>query len=297
MSLSDTTPELVVAGSLSRPATGRQFTVRAFGLSNQGRVRPSNEDRFVVVEFARTMFVHQTNVQQANAQYGSHRAHLFLVADGIGGHQAGEVASALSVVTVEAFLLNTLRRLFSVDLPEEQGVLNEFKTALIQADARIIEEASRHPELEGMGTTLTMAFAADWRLLLAHAGDSRCYLLSGAEFHQLTQDHTMVAEMVRVGSLLPAEASRHPHRHVVTNVLGGNRPGVRVELHKLDLEPGDVILLCSDGLTEMVPEVRISAILQEEQEPRRACERLVAEANCLGGKDNVTAVVACFQEA
>ena len=225
MSLPDTEPELVRAGPPPQPMPARPFTMRGFGLTDPGRVRPSNEDRFVVVELARTMHVHQTNVPQAKAQYSSHRGHLFLVADGMGGHQAGEVASALSVVSVEGFLLNTLKRLFSVDVPEEQGVLKEFQGALLQADARIFEEASRHPEMVGMGTTLTMAFAADWRLLLAHAGDSRCYLLSGAELHQLTQDHTVVAEMVRGGVLSPAEASRHPHRHVVTNVLGGYRTG------------------------------------------------------------------------
>src|SRR4051794_6120252 len=297
MSLPDTDPELVRAGPPPRPTTARPFTVRAFGLTDPGRVRPSNEDRFVVVELARTMSVRHTNVPQAKAQYGSHRGHLFVVADGMGGHQAGEVASALGVVTVEGFLLNTLKRLFSGDVPEEQNVLKEFRGALLQADARIFEEASRHPELIGMGTTLTMAFAVDWRLLVAHAGDSRCYLLSGGELRPLTQDHTVVAEMVRLGAMSPAEESRHPCRHVVTNVLGGNEPGVRVEMHKLDLEPGDVVLLCSDGLTEMVPDARVAAILQEEQEPRRACERLVAEANERGGKDNVTVVVACFEEA
>jgi protein phosphatase len=149
----------------------------------------------------------------------------------------------------------------------------------------------------GMGTTLTMAFVADWKLFVAHAGDSRCYLLSGGELHQLTHDHTQVAELVRAGVLSPAEASQHPYRHVITNVLGGHEPGVWVEMHKLALEAGDVLLLCSDGLTEMVPDARIAAILQEEPEPRRACERLVAEANEQGGKDNVTALVACFQES
>src|SRR2546421_12170009 len=179
MSLPDTRPELVRAGPPPRAAPARPFTVRGFGLTDPGRVRPSNEDRFVVLELARTLYVHQTNVPQAKAQYASHRGHLFLVADGMGGHQAGEVASALSVLTVEGFLLNTLKRLFSVDVPEEQGVLKDFQRALLQADAQIFEEASRHPEMTGMGTTLTLAFAADWRLLLAHAGDSRCYLLSG----------------------------------------------------------------------------------------------------------------------
>jgi protein phosphatase len=105
----------------------------------------------------------------------------------------------------------------------------------------------------------------------------------------------MVAELVRQGALSAAAASRHPSRHVVTNVLGGHEPGVLVEMHKLDLEPGDVVLLCTDGLTEMVPDARIAAILQEEREPQRACERLVAEANDRGGKDNITALVACFE--
>src|SRR5271166_5850555 len=278
MSHPDTEPELVRADPRPRPAPARPLTVRCFGLSDPGRVRPSNEDRFVLVELARTMHVHETNVPQAKAQYASHRGHLFVVADGMGGHQAGEVASALSVVTVEEFLLNTLKRFFHLQAPEEPNVMKEFQGAILQADARLFEEASRHPEMIGMGTTLTMAFAVDWRLLVAHAGDSRCYLLSGGKLHQLTHDHTVVAEMVRLGTLTPEGASQHPYRHVVTNVLGGHEPGVLVEMHKLDLEAGDIVLLCSDGLTEMVPDARIAAILQEEQEPRGACEPLVAEA-------------------
>src|SRR4051812_7295314 len=193
MSISDTEPHLTPTPP-AQPQTDRRFTVRSFGLTDPGRVRPANEDHFVIVELARTMSVHQTSVPQAKAHYSSHRGHLFLVADGMGGHHAGEVASALSVVTVEGFLLNTLKRFFHMQVPEEQHVLKEFQSALLQADARIFEEASRHPEMIGMGTTLTLAFAVDWRLLIAHAGDSRCYLQSGGELNQLTQDHTVVAE-------------------------------------------------------------------------------------------------------
>jgi protein phosphatase len=294
MSLPDTVPDLAPAPP-AQPKADRPFAVRSFGLTDAGKVRPTNEDHFAIVELARTLSVHQTSVPQAEDQYSSHRGHLFLVADGMGGHQAGEVASALGVVTVEGFLLNTLKRFFHLQVPEEQHVMKEFQGALLQADARIFEEAARHPDMLGMGTTLTLAFAVAWRLLVAHAGDSRCYLLSGGELHPLTQDHTVVAEMVRRGTLSAAAASRHPSRHVVTNVLGGPVPGVLVEMHKLDLEPGDVVLLCSDGLTEMVPDARIAAILQGEREPRRACERLVAEANDRGGKDNITALVACFE--
>jgi serine/threonine protein phosphatase PrpC len=296
MSVPNKEPDLNSTISLVLPKTDRPFTVRSFGLTDLGRVRPGNEDHFVIVELARTMSIHQTSVPQAKAQYSSHRGHLFVVADGMGGHQAGEVASALSVITVEGFLLNTLKRFFHLEVPEEQNVMKEFQSALLQADARIFEEASRHPEMIGMGTTLTMAFAVNWRLLIAHAGDSRCYLLSKGELHQLTHDHTKVAEMVRHGILSPEQASRHPFRHVVTNVLGGHEPGALVEMHKLDLEPGDVVLLCSDGLTGMVSDARIAAILQEEQEPRRACERLATEANEKGGNDNITVIVACFAE-
>ena len=260
-------------------------------------MRPTNEDQFAVVELARHLHVHQTSVPQAKAQYSSHRGHLFVVADGMGGHQAGEVASALSVVTIDGFLLNTLKRFFNLKVPEEQNVMKEFQEALRQADARIFEEAAQHPELIGMGTTLTMAFVVNWRLFVAHAGDSRCYLYSKGELHQLTQDHTWVAELIKLGGLSPAEASRHPYRHVVTNVLGGDKPGVRVEMTKLDLEAQDVVLLCSDGLNQLVPDGRIAAILHEEQDPRGACDRLVEEANERGGEDNITVIVACFVEA
>jgi PPM family protein phosphatase len=278
------------------PKPERPFSVRSFGLTDRGQVRATNEDQFVSVELARTMSIHQTSVPQAKVQYSSHRGHLFIVADGMGGHQAGEVASALGVVSVEGFLLNTLKRFLNLQGGEEHEVMKDFQRALLEADARIIQEAYRHPEMFGMGTTLTMAFAVHWRLMIAHAGDSRCYLWSHGELHQLTQDHTKVAEMVREGILSPAQAARHPGRHVITNVLGGQVPGVRVEMHKLDLEPADVVLLCSDGLSEMVPDAGIAAILAEEPEPRRACERLVAEANLRGGKDNITALVARFEE-
>jgi PPM family protein phosphatase len=294
MKLSDT---VVIHSDEPAPAPTSRIpcTVRSFGLSDPGRMRPSNEDQFVVVELARTMTVHWTSIPQAKAQYSSHRGYFFVVADGMGGHQAGEVASALSVLTVEGFLLNSLNRFFNLKSSDEQNVMMEFQTALLQADARVVEEASQHPELMGMGTTLTMAFVVNWKLFVAHVGDSRCSLFSKNELHQLTNDHTMVAEMVRKGALSPTEASRHPHRHVITNFLGGADQTARVELHKLDLEPEDVILLCSDGLTEMVSDDDIATVLRNERDPQRICERLVTEANEKGGKDNITAVVGIFR--
>jgi protein phosphatase len=222
---------------------------------------------------------------------------VFLVADGVGGNRAGEVASRMSATSVEEFLLNTLKRFTNLTAGEEQSAVRDLQSALLQADDRLFDEASRHPEWSGMATTLTMAFVVDGRLFVAHAGDSRCYLDSGGTLRQLTQDHTIVAEMVRRGLLKPPEQEHHPWRHVVTNLLGGNEPGVQVEVHCLAILPGDVLLICSDGLTEMLPDEAIATILRRESGPRAACERLVAEANRLGGRDNVTVIVAHFDEA
>lgn len=281
----------------SRPAAADDrppLVVTSHGSSDPGRERGSNEDGFVIAELARTLLVHRTNIPQPASRTSSHRVQVFLVADGVGGNRAGEVASALSVASVEEFLLNTFQRLTMLRPGEEQSVLGDLQAALSQADARITREAKHHPEWRGMGTTLTMALAVNRRLLVAHAGDSRCYLFSHGSLQQVTQDHTLTAEMERSGLLTRQELTGHPWRHVVSNLLGGNEPGVRVELHSLELHPDDVILLCSDGLTEMVAEGAIADILRADPDPQRACERLVAEANRLGGRDNVTVIVAHF---
>jgi protein phosphatase len=278
------------------PSSRPPFGVRSFGLSDRGQVRPSNEDRFVIVELARTMYVHQTNLPQAKEKCSSHRGHFFLVADGVGGHEGGEVASALTVESIEEFLLNTLKRFSNLQTSEAPNALKELESALFHAEARIFGEAVKHPQWRGMGTTLTLAFAVNWMLFIAHAGDSRCYLLSQRELRQLTLDHTLSADLIRQGILSPQGQVQHPYRHVVTNLLGGSQPGVQVELHRLDLHPEDVLLLCSDGLTEMLSDERIAVILREEPDPQRACERLVVEANEGGGKDNITVIVARVEE-
>lgn len=293
MSQADTELDLVV----EPPAEARPpLAVRAAGLTDRGQVRPTNEDHFAVAELARTLHIHESSVPQAPTQYSSRRGHVFLLADGMGGHTAGEVASALTVGTIEGFLLNCLKFFFKLSAPDEHQVMREFRDALQAADARIFEEAERHPEMFGMGTTLTMAFATERRLLVAHAGDSRCYLFSGTDLHQLTRDHTVAAELARRGVIDAGEVARHPYRHVITNVVGGKQPGVTAEMQRFDLEPGDVVLLCSDGLTDALTDEQIAAVLREEAEPRAACARLVAEANERGGRDNITVIVAQFAE-
>jgi len=271
------------------------FQLRASGLTDPGLVRSKNEDHFLVAELSRTLQIRQTSLDQATKFRSRSRGHVLLVADGMGGHAAGEVASALTVETVEAFVVDLLRRFSNLQANDESGVLADLREAVRQADARIFEEAEQHPELAGMGTTLTLAFISGRRLFVIHAGDSRCYLCRDGELQRLTEDHTVTAELVRRGALSPEEARRHPHRHVVTNVLGGGHAGVRVEVRRAELEAGDGLLLCSDGLTDMLDDGRIAAILTAESEPEAACRLLVEAANAAGGKDNITAVVARFE--
>jgi protein phosphatase len=256
--------------------------VHSFGRTDIGRVRKSNQDHFLIAELLRTMWVQQTSLPQREFQFGNRRGHLFLIADGMGGHKGGEVASALTVTTIEHFMLDIFRR------------ADDFHTALKQAHARLLEEAASHPEVSGMGTTLTMAIANHWKLYVVHAGDSRCYLLRGRELRQLTTDHTVVGEMIRRGLLQPADAEHHVYRHVVTNVLGGGQESITVDVQEVDLQPEDIVLLCTDGLTDMLADEQIGRILREEDDSRKACDRLVDEALTQGGRDNITAIVAQF---
>jgi protein phosphatase len=278
-------------------SAAKTLRVRAFGLTHRGQVRPHNEDAFLIAELAKAMRVVQSSLPESDTRYGKERGHLFLVADGMGGHQAGEQASNLAVRTIEWFILNTLKWFFHLQGPEEKNVLTEFQAALRQADQAVFDEADRNPQLHGMGTTVTVAYQLGGELFIVHVGDSRAYLLRGGKLHRLTSDHTLTAELVRRGALEPEEAARHPYRHVVTNCVGGNEPGVSVEAHKLDVASGDVLLVCSDGLTEMVDDGTVCAALGAADDPRAACQDLVARANAAGGKDNITVIVARFDAA
>ena len=240
------------------------------------------------------MRIVQTSMPEPERRMGEERAHLYLVADGMGGERAGERASALAVAAIEQFTLNTFKWFFGQDGTEAQKALREFQMALRQADARILNEAAEHPELSGMGTTVTMAFQLGAQLCVVHAGDTRAYVHRNGELHQLTQDHTVVADMVRNGTIRQDEAGRHPLRHVITNVIGGHDPGVKVEARAVELLAGDRLLLCSDGLTEMVKDDGIKAVLDTVQDPEAAARALVAQANDNGGRDNITVVIVRF---
>jgi len=281
----------------TQAAGHRALTAKAFGITDKGRVRPSNEDQFLSAELSKGMRIWQTSLPEPKRQFGVERGHLFLVADGMGGHNAGEQASALAVVAIEQFTLNTFKWFFDADKPEAQRVLKGFEMALRQADARILEESTEHPELRGMGTTLTMAFQLDAQLCVVHVGHSRAYLYGDNRLYQLTHDDTLIAEMLRQGEVEPDQVANHRLRNVITNVVGGNEAVVHVEAHAVEIRAGDRLLLCSDGLTEMIADDAIAAVLAAEADPETACTQLVAQANAAGGRDNITVLIVRFDSA
>ena len=191
----------------------------------------------------------------------------------MGGHRAGERASALAVVAIEQFTLNSFKWFLGSNSADAERVLAQFQSALSQADAQILDASADHPELRGMGATVTMAFHLGTQLCVVHVGDSRAYLYRDGELLQLTQDHTLMADMIRSGALRPEQVTGHRFRHVITNVVGGEQLGVSVEARALEVQAGDRLLLCSDGLTEMVTNDAIAATLDAEPTPELAAKQ------------------------
>jgi PPM family protein phosphatase len=271
----------------------RPLSVRSFGMTDRGLVRDANEDQFLISVMSKVLEIQHCSLPQTKTNYAEETGHIFLVADGLGGPPAGEEASALAVESIEEFLLNTFKWFFQLEGPEKESVLAEFQTALRQADVRIFREVADHPELHGMGTTLTLAYSLGTNLFVANAGDSRCYLFRDGELLQLTRDQNLAADMARGGMLPPGRASRLSH--IVTNAIGGRKPGVEAQVCKAALEAGDVLLLATDGLTRELSDEQIAEVLRAKSDPKVTCERLIAEALKAGGHDNITVIVACYE--
>ena len=276
------------------PDLRHSLTVKCFGATDKGKVRPNNEDQFLVAQLSKALRVLQTSLPQPKTRQSSDCSHLFIVADGMGGHAAGEQASALAIDSVETYVLEALKWFAHKHGDDDDQLLAEFRQALGLAHERVRHEAVEHPELHGMGTTLTLAYSLNDQLYVAHVGDSRCYLFREGVLFSVTQDHTLVEDMVRRGMLSAEEAVNHRWRHVITSTVGGESAKVRIDVHRLHLQPGDTVLLCSDGLTEMQAGDEIAAILQQYTEPEAACLQLIAAANAAGGRDNITVVIAAF---
>jgi PPM family protein phosphatase len=269
----------------------RTLRVTTHGLTDRGQERAANEDQFLTAEMRRVLRVTQSSIPQPESLLGEPLGQLLVVADGIGGQRGGDYASAMAVVGIENLLLNTLGWLCRL---QGEGVLHELNEALRATDRWVDAAAGGRPDLRGMGTTLTVAYLTGDSLYVAHAGDSRCYLLRDHELVRLTHDHTLVESMVS-GGLISAEDAEHHHmRTVVTTAVGGGKAGVEPEVHKHTVVAGDVLLLCTDGLTGHLRDPEIAEVLAAAPTPADACRRLVDEANRRGGQDNITVVVARF---
>jgi serine/threonine protein phosphatase PrpC len=223
---------------------------------------------------------------------------LFVLADGMGGEAHGEVASALAVETVVKHCLegeeDPAVRLLGEPRPGLTPRSRRLLSAVLLANQKVFASAEEHPEQEGMGATLTAAWIDDVQLSIGHVGDSRVYLLRTGLLQQLTSDHSLVAEQVRRGLLTVSEAEQSNLQSVLLRALG-TQPEIEVDVEQISLFPGDILLLCSDGLTRMVTEFEIAGTLQSEPDPERAAKKLVELANESGGIDNATVIVVSIQ--
>jgi serine/threonine protein phosphatase PrpC len=211
------------------------------------------------------------------------RAPLFAVADGVGGAQAGEVASQLAVQVLEK------------GVPEGDGSIEERLRARVEeANARIAELAQADERRAGMSTTLTLAYVGEEELSVVHVGDSRLYRLRDGVFERLTDDHTLVDELVRSGKLTQQEAEQHPQRSIITRALGSE--GIEADTRTWPARGGDVYLICSDGLTGMVDEARVGELLAAAPSLSAAARTLIDAANDAGGRDNITVVLFRLEE-
>lgn len=253
-------------------------TLRAFGLTDIGRKRKHNEDSFVI------------DVGEG----------LFVVADGMGGHAAGEVAAKIAVDTIEEFITDTSQKMEST-WPFQYNHQwrfnsNRLAVAVEKANERVISAVAKQPSLKGMGTTLVGGIFNGNGMSLAHVGDSRAYRLRSGSLQRLTDDHSWVHEQIVTGILTEEEAKTHPLKNVVTRALGGG-PTVVPELQEYDLQPGDHYLFCSDGLTTMLSDEEVAEVMSAGPDPESVCRELVGRANEKGGLDNITVIVIEVNEA
>jgi PPM family protein phosphatase len=231
--------------------------------TDTGRVRKGNED---------------TLHADANAHRG-----IFIVADGMGGHAAGEIASEMAVQTVS-------RDLSDLNDLETEGAPEQVAEALRDANRAVFERTRRELEKTGMGTTVSALLLSDTHYIIGHVGDSRIYLVREGEMTQLTRDHSLVQEQVDAGLLTPEQARRHPQSNVITRCVG-MADDIEPDVMEGEARMGDCFLLASDGLTGMIEDRRIHQLLTSRAAPARIVDALISEANNNGGNDNITAIV------
>jgi PPM family protein phosphatase len=245
-------------------------------LSDTGRKRSANEDSYQV----------------------DGELNLFVVADGMGGHAAGEVASKIAVESIHDFIKTTGNDrdiTWPYEFDETLSMAgNRLKSAIQTAHARVLEVTSQKKEFQGMATTVVSILVENGKAQVAHVGDSRAYLIREGKLIQLTSDHSWVNEQLRTGAISSQQARNHPYRNIVTRALGGPNP-VDVDVMEEEMKDGDIILLCSDGLNTMISDEQILEIVNRNKDDLdQGCKELINTANENGGEDNVTAILVKF---
>jgi serine/threonine protein phosphatase PrpC len=285
--MSPTPPRTAGASSpgLGAPA-GPSVRVRLFGRTDVGQVREHNEDNFIIADLsARNRALPES--ERTTLGIGP-RGTLFAVCDGMGGAAAGEVASQLAVDIL-------FERMVEGDPPKDHDELaRRLVRAIEAAGARIYQEAKADRSRRGMGTTSTVASLVDDHLFLGQVGDSRGYILRGDRFVQVTRDQSLVNQLIEAGQLTEEEAETFEHNNIILQALGTSDT-VQVDLTFVELRRGDVLLLCSDGLSGMVRHEEVRDILRSYEDPFEACQVLTDRANQAGGHDNITCIVARFE--
>jgi protein phosphatase len=273
-----------------------QVQVDLAGATHAGLVRPHNEDCYLVARVERALQVVATNLPP---EYGSPRseevAYGMLVADGLGGSRAGDVASRLAVITFVNLVLHTPDWVMRPGEAEANRVMNRIIERYRRVGGVLARWGEADPELAGMATTMTLACSGGPDLFLGHVGDSRAYLLRGADLIRLTRDHTYSQDLADVGMIAQRDVDRHRFRHVLTRALGPQGARVEADVTRIGLRDGDQLLLCTDGLTGMVGDEAIRDTLRTAGSADAACRALIDAALAAGGKDNVTVTVARYR--
>ncbi|HTV02029.1 MAG TPA: protein phosphatase 2C domain-containing protein [Luteitalea sp.] len=269
--------------------------VDAFGLSDIGHVRASNEDHFLIARIGRYFESVGTSLPPGEVPDWTEEAgYALAVADGMGGHAAGEMASRLTIREMVRLALALPDWIVRLDTHTTGDAATRSEQRIRTAHETLMTEARRDPEKRGMGTTVTTVRNLGRVLQVAHVGDSRAYLLRNGTLKRLTRDHTYVQMLVDSGRMTQEAAERSSSRHVLVNAVGGVNDSVYVDVDHLPLANGDRVMLCSDGLSDLVDDATIRSMLLDAPDAESACRALVGRALEEGGRDNVTVVVARY---
>ena len=266
------------------------------GMTDIGQKRLRNEDHFLVATMSKTFDVSHSSLDigAETQMFGNLQGRSLLVADGMGGHPAGDRASTMVVCAFADYVLNMLRWHFRADPGRDADVAADLGDAVLRCQHSIRDEVRNHPANRGMGTTMTLAYVIWPRMFIVHVGDSRRYVLSDRELRQLTRDHTMAQQLVEQAAMTPEQAESSRWQHVLWNSVGGNSDEPQPDIFRVDLEFDDRLLLGTARLTKHVPGTDITHYLQQDRPASEICRQLIDAANAAGGSDNITAIVARF---